>query len=240
MWIIGHRGSAGTHPENTLASVGAALAAGADWIEVDVYAAAGELLVIHDDTLDRTTDGRGALTDKSLEALRALDAGGGERIPLLAEVMDLIDARAGLNIEIKNALALDPVLALVAARLASRPAWHGRVLLSSFMPDVTAALGARARDGWLLGVLYLDDARDPVAIAAGVQAYSLHPPLRQVDATLVGAAHAAGLRVFAYTVNEPAAVERCLALGIDGIYTDHPGRAIAIRAAYANGSAVAE
>ncbi len=231
MWVIGHRGSAGTRPENTLVSVRAALADGADWIEIDVHAAAGALLVIHDGTLERTTDGHGRLVERTLAELRALDAGNGERIPLLEEVLDLVDGRAGVNVEIKDPAALVPVLALVEARIASGARWRDRLLLSSFMPEVTAALAARRGAGWRLGALYRDDVRDPLDFAATVGAWSLHPPLRALDATLVERAHAADLAVLVYTVNRAADIRRCLALGVDGIYTDYPARAVAIRAA---------
>jgi glycerophosphoryl diester phosphodiesterase len=90
MICFGHRGAAGYAPENTLASVEKAISLGADWVEVDVYAVENELVVIHDDRLERTTNGSGYIIEQSLEYLRSLDAGEGEKIPFLREIFDLV------------------------------------------------------------------------------------------------------------------------------------------------------
>ena len=103
MLCIGHRGAKGYRPENTLSSVAKALEQGARYIEVDVYYVDRELLVFHDNRLERTTDGEGYLMEKTLATLRALDAGDGERIPTLLEVCQLVEGRACLNIELKGA-----------------------------------------------------------------------------------------------------------------------------------------
>ena len=99
MIAIGHRGAMGHEPENTIRSVRKALELGASWVEVDVYPVEGELVVIHDDRLERTTNGRGYVVEQSLDSLRSLDAGKGEKIPLLREVFDAVDHRAGVNVQ---------------------------------------------------------------------------------------------------------------------------------------------
>ena len=99
---IGHRGACGHEPENTLRSIRRALELGAHGVEIDVRLVHGELLVMHDAKLDRTTNGRGYLARKSLEVLRALDAGQGERIPTLREVFETVHRRAFINIELKG------------------------------------------------------------------------------------------------------------------------------------------
>ncbi|HQH27580.1 MAG TPA: glycerophosphodiester phosphodiesterase family protein, partial [Oligoflexia bacterium] len=96
MLSIGHRGAMGHEPENTLRSVAKALTLGADWIEVDVYNAQDKLVVIHDDRLERTTDGTGRVVGQTLDYLRSLDAGKGEKIPFLEEVFAVVDHRAGI------------------------------------------------------------------------------------------------------------------------------------------------
>ena len=99
----GHRGNPAEHPENTLASFRSAIELGVDMIECDVHLSSdGELVVIHDHTLERTTDGQGMVLQHTLAALRELDAGGGERVPVLAEVCELARGRAGLCVEVKQ------------------------------------------------------------------------------------------------------------------------------------------
>src|SRR5436190_6736475 len=105
LWVVGHRGAMGYCPENTFASFERGLELGADWIELDVHLSRdGALIVIHDETLDRTTNGHGYVKDHTLAELQQLDAGNGERIPTLPEVLDWAKSRkAILDIEIKNA-----------------------------------------------------------------------------------------------------------------------------------------
>src|SRR5882672_3083902 len=98
LFCFGHRGAGGHEPENTVRSVRKALQLGADGVEVDVHFAAGHLMVIHDDTLARTTNGRGRVAKKSFEYLRSLDARLGERIPTLTEIFDAVDRHAVINV----------------------------------------------------------------------------------------------------------------------------------------------
>src|SRR5579862_2625349 len=102
LFCFGHRGAAGHEPENTLRSVRKALELGANGIEVDVQLADDHLVVIHDATLDRTTDGTGAVAEKSFACLRSLDAGRSERIPTLEEVFDAVNRQAVINVEFKG------------------------------------------------------------------------------------------------------------------------------------------
>jgi glycerophosphoryl diester phosphodiesterase len=99
---IGHRGACGHAPENTLSSFELAIEMGCPWIELDVYHIDGELLVIHDDTLERTTNGTGDVMDQSVAYLRTLDAGDGQQIPTLNEIIELVGHRAGINVELKG------------------------------------------------------------------------------------------------------------------------------------------
>lgn len=110
---IGHRGAAGHAPENTLLSIQQAIELGADWVEIDVHSVGNNLLVIHDDRLERTTNGRGKLRKRDIETLRALDAGEGEKIPFLSEVLKTVQNRVGLNIELKGKGTAEPVHRLI-------------------------------------------------------------------------------------------------------------------------------
>ena len=114
---IGHRGAKGLEPENTLRSVRKALDLGVDGVEIDVYLAGGQLVVIHDETLERTTNGRGLVEEQSFDYLRSLDAGMGEKIPTLREVFDTVNRRAFINVELKGSGTAEPVFALVGEYL---------------------------------------------------------------------------------------------------------------------------
>lgn len=228
MFAIGHRGAAGHEPENTLRSVLRALRLHVDWIEVDVQAVDGELIIFHDDTLDRTTNGSGAIAEQSFTTLRSLDAGAGEKIPTLIEVLDLIGARTGLNIELKGSGIVDAVTAVVSDYQALLPSWRGRILLSSFDEPQTRVLAARKGD-YQLGILFEGDAEAALARARDFEAFSIHPSMEQVNRELVTEAHAAGIKVLVYTVNEPEDIAAMQALCVDGVFSDYPDRVIALR-----------
>ncbi len=224
MQIIAHRGASAIQPENTLAAFAAALAAHADGIEFDVRIRQDELIIFHDDTLERVTNGHGRLHDLSLTQLRDLDAGHGERIPLLAEALLLIDATATVNLELKDPHVDGQVIAMLRTVLARSPRWAGKFLLSSFDVEQTFRLATYAGP-WRLGVLFKEAPFDALARALACRAYSLHLARRHLTAKLVDRVHAQGLRAYVYTVNDTATMAECLRLGVDAIFTDHPARA---------------
>lgn len=217
---IGHRGACGHAPENTLASVRRALELGVDGIEIDVRYAHGKLWVIHDEAVGRTTDGHGRLGELTPEALRRLDAGGGERIPWLEEVIGVIGGRVLLNIELKGRGAALPVAAMLEEAVAGGVS-REQFLISSFEIDELRRLrGSR----WPLGALFESPPPDALEIARGLPAVSVHLDWRSVSAPFVHAAHAAGLRVLVYTVNTVSEATRMLQMGVDGIFSDFPDR----------------
>ncbi|HOS41511.1 MAG TPA: glycerophosphodiester phosphodiesterase family protein, partial [Spirochaetota bacterium] len=131
--VIGHRGACGYEPENTLRSFEKAIALGAHMVELDVHRCrTGELVVIHDNRLERTTNGSGYVAEKTLDELRALDAGGGERIPLLREVVERVGVRAAINIELKGAGTAGPVSELIERTVGSGGYDTSHFLVSSF------------------------------------------------------------------------------------------------------------
>ena len=223
MLVIGHRGAAGHAPENTLASVRHAIACGVDAVEIDVCLLEDALIVLHDDTLDRTTNGHGPYKDMRLVELRALDAGQGERIPLLEEVIALTCGRIGLNIEVKEAgIAAQVVTAALVATAAHR-AWRAQILLSSFDIATSAAL-ADLRGTMALGLLYEEAFDAALARALTLGARSLHMSLATLNARDVARARARGLQVYVYTVNDDEALARCRAARVDGVFSDYPDR----------------
>ncbi len=227
MLIIGHRGAAGTSPENTLMSISMALDCGVDWVEIDIRMVDDTIIVLHDETLDRTTNGSGSVYQHSLADLRTLDAGDGAQIPLLSEVLELIDARAGLNIEFKQRGLVGAVVEMTTAFIERQPRWRNRIMFSSFIPEVMSELSVLDPSHCMLGALSESNAEDPIRTANHLNAYSANISLVQLSKSLVESAHKQGLMVLVYTVNDNADVRRCFELSVDGIFTDFPERAIA-------------
>ena len=224
MLCIGHRGARGHAPENTLASVRKAIELGADWVEIDVYRVDGELVVFHDDRLERTTSGTGFLMDQSFDYLRGLDAGKGEQIPTLAEVFDLAAEQVGINVELKGPGTAEPVVRFLQERGANL----SRVLLSSFRHEElrqVQQLDAEVR----LGALFVELPVDAIEQAQALGAWSINPVKEAVTEAFVAAAHGAGFKVLVFTVNEVADMERLKAMGVDGLFTDYPDRLMSLR-----------
>lgn len=218
---IGHRGAKGHAPENTLLSIRRAIELGADGVEIDVFYVDGQLVVIHDEKLERTTSGRGLVSAQSFEFLRKLDAGDGEKIPTLNEVLDTVDRRVFVNIELKGPRTAEPVVALVDRYIAERGWRPSDFIISSFdHEELSLVPGDRLR----LGVLFRRPPPNYAKIAADLRAYSVHPELRHTTRDFVADAHAHGLKVFVYTVNSPGDIERMRAIGVDGVFTDFPER----------------
>jgi glycerophosphoryl diester phosphodiesterase len=224
--VIGHRGAAGHVPENTLRSIGFALDAGVDAVEIDVRERANAIIVLHDETVDRTTSGRGHYKAMSLDDLRSLDAGNGERIPLLHEVVDFIDGRIDLNVEVKEPGIAEQVVDALIDMTSSRIHWRSSILLSSFDEATTFQL-ARKRGEMRLGILYEDDFDSALARAKTLGAYSLHMPLPALESDDIARAHQSNIAVFVYTVNEQADILRCAEARADGVFSDYPDRVVA-------------
>ena len=220
MLRIAHRGASGEAPENTLAAVRRAIELGAPWVEVDVQACADGLVVIHDQTLERTTNGRGPVADQPLAALRALDAGHGERIPLPYEVLDLCRGRCGVNLELKGPGVAPLLLPLLREALAGG-GWGRDLLASSFDWMQLASLRA-ALPQLPLGVLTEQVNEQACTVARAVQASVIGCALEYVDAAAVTAALGAGCRLWVFTVNAADDASRLAALGVDGVFTDQP------------------
>lgn len=229
--VIGHRGSAVAAPENTLAAFRAAAAMGAAMVEFDVQLTAdGHAVVIHDDTLERTTDGTGRVGDTRLDDLRRLDAGGwfepqfaGERVPTLAEAMAyLAEAKVRANIELKTGPGREDATAQAA--IAAAEVFAGDKpppLLSSFSARALVA-ARRLKPDWPRGLLVdrLPADWQEAAVALGVGA--LHCHQRHLSPVVVDEAHRLNLAVLAFTVNEAERARTLWGWGVDAIITDQP------------------
>lgn len=216
---IGHRGAAGHAPENTLAAIQKGIALGVDFVEVDLRHTADDALVIlHDETVNRTTDGKGRVDRLSLQDLRPFDAGNGEHIPTFEEVLKAVAGRAGLMLELKvNGVAQKTVEAVQKA------GFKDPVVYASFLHDeLTAVRSVDPRAS--LMVLFGRLPRSPVDRA--MEYTPSHVGLRHDTATrrLVDAFHREGLLVFVYTVNNPRDIRRVLSFDVDGVISNFPER----------------
>lgn len=216
-----HRGASGHEPENTLRAMRKALDLGAPWLEIDVQRAQDRVVVIHDERLERTTGGEGAVASASLDYLRSLDAGRGERIPFLEEVLELVAGRAGLNVELKGRGTAAPVAAILSEWVRRGDCQPDQFLVSSFhlLQLMTFRKLAPAIP---LGVLVAHTSLPYFDIAVKLGAHSIHVRLDQLSEKFVARAHARRLRVYVFTVNSAADLERVRRLGADGVFTDFP------------------
>jgi len=226
--VIGHRGARGHAPENTLLALDTGIRLGADWLEFDVQLhESGALLLFHDLTLERTTNGRGLLAAQPFEALRQLDAGQGQQIPTLEEALELIEQRTGVNIELKTADGTAEAVAGVVRNYVAAGWPAEKFLVSSFhLPELWEfkQLAPEIPVGALVGGVPLDWA----ACAIELGAASLNLSSEFVDPRLITDAHAHGIKVYVYTVNDPAEMRMLQALGVDGVFSDYPERALAL------------
>ncbi len=223
LYCVAHRGGSQIHTENTLAAFRESLALGVDAIELDVFNVGGELLVTHDRRLGNTLPGSGRLLDQRPDVLRSLVLADGSSIATLEEVLELVNDRVLLNIELKGPDCAAPVAHLLEAYSRERQLSLEQYLVSSF--DHRQLLQFRQLlPGVKRGVLLEGIPLDLAACSDALGAWSLHPSLNFVNAELVTAAKRQGLQVWVYTVNEADDWQLMCELGVDGVFTDFPGR----------------
>jgi glycerophosphoryl diester phosphodiesterase len=223
--VIAHRGASAARPENTLSAFELAVSQGADMIEIDLHRTRdGALVVAHDPDLDRL-GGRGEIADAALAEIRRLDAGDGQQMPTLEEVLDGFGARIPFNLELKRGRAAEyPDLERATLEAVECRGLLDQTLFSSFEDPVLERLRASARTA-RIGVLVSRRSRgDWLERARSVGAESVHFWAGLVNESVVEAAHAAELGVLAYTVDAVDDMRRLLGLGLDGLFTNHPDR----------------
>ncbi|MFF3912006.1 glycerophosphodiester phosphodiesterase [Streptomyces sp. NPDC001852] len=212
---IGHRGLMGVEPENTLRSFVAAQDAGLDLIELDLHLSKdGALVVMHDEEVDRTTDGTGPIADKTLAELRALDAGRGERVPVFEEVLEAV--RTPLQAEIKDVAAARALAAVMHER-----DLVGRVEVSSFHDDAVAEI-TRLVPGVRTALIASRYGTDVVERAVAVGAATVCLNIRRLTLEVVEHARGSGLRIIGWVVNTQDHLRLVRALELDGATTDFP------------------
>lgn len=243
--LVAHRGASSTHPENTIASFEAALALGAPVLELDVRLSAdGIPVVLHDPDLSRTTDRSGWVHELTLEQIQAANAGTTdrpERIPAFRTVLEAVNGRGGLAVEIKN-LPGEPAYdeereAIVEAAVAEIEAstFQGPVLIISFNPRSIAA-SKRLAPALLTGFLSTRAIDPDVSLGHVVDTghefvFPEHRAIESAGPTFVERAHRAGVRVGAWTVDDPETFGRLLDWGVDAVATNDPAMGLEVRAA---------
>jgi glycerophosphoryl diester phosphodiesterase len=234
--VIAHRGFSGRAPENTMAAFQKAIDIGSDAIEFDVRLSRDSHLVIfHDDTLERTTDGKGKVADFTLKELKRLDAGGwfhssfaGERIPALKEVLELTRGRLYLNIELKKGdqgKHSMPDLADRALREVVAAGMEQQILFSSF--DLSAVQRIRERDPRIQTAFVTRDPwNSPLDVTRGNFFSCLNPRKSVLNENNLTTAREQGVRVNVWTLDTDEEMEKFISMGVDGIITNHPDRLI--------------
>jgi glycerophosphoryl diester phosphodiesterase len=223
--VIAHRGASGTLPENTRPAYALAIEQRADMIEIDLHRSRdGEIVVAHDEDL-AGLGGRGEIAAATAAEIRALDAGNGERVPTLAEVLDHFGARIPFNLEFKRGRSAT-YAGLEAAALAAveRRGLLERTLFSCFHDAVLARVRQLSPAARIALLLSTREPQQPVERALAVGAEALNPSLLLATPELIDAAHAEGLAVYVYTVDAEDDMRRLLDLGVDGMFSNFPAR----------------
>ena len=217
MIITGHRGAAKLEPENTRLSFQKAIELGVDQIETDVHLTKdNHLVIIHDATVDRTTNGHGAIADLTLQEIRQLDAGKGERIPILGEVIELVRGKVILQIELKGPNTAEPVICAVEQHGMER-----EVILTSFVHDRLRE-AHRFNPNLALGALWPSPPEDVCEQAIELGAEAIHIQHQNIDADLVRKAHEHGLKIRAWNPDTVEEMQRVIDLGVDAVGSNRP------------------
>ncbi|MDY0095556.1 MAG: glycerophosphodiester phosphodiesterase [Candidatus Vecturithrix sp.] len=226
--VIGHRGAAGHAPENTLVSFQKALEFGVDMVELDIHMSKdGELIVMHDPRLERTTNGSGYIKDYTVKELKQFDAAQnfeayrGERIPTLQEVFDFAKERTTFAIEIKNCPILYPDIEKKLVRLIEQNDLVDNVIVIAFYHPSLKKI-KEYNSEIITGILYAAGLVEPWAVAETVGADALHPNYVYTLADIVEAAHQRGYLVHPWTINSAEDMQRWIEYGVDGIASDFP------------------
>lgn len=215
---IGHRGAKGYVPENTLASFEKAIELGVDGVELDVHLSSdGKIVVIHDETINRTTSGKGFVKDYSSVELKKLG------IPILTDVLDLIAKTCFVNIEIKDANASKCVIELVQNYISDKHWDLNLFQISSFNWEVLQLCHTQARE-ILLGVLTEDSIENAVVFAKKINAYSINPYFKLLNPENCQAMIQNGFKIFPWTINSKEDIIFVKSLQVDGIISDFPDR----------------
>jgi len=215
---IGHRGAKGHKPENTLISFEKAIDFNVDGVELDVHLSLrGEIIVIHDETIDRTTNGKGFVKNFTSSELKELG------IPTLIDVLDLVNRRCFINIELKGIGTAKPVVELITHYISEKNWKHTDFVVSSFdwnMLEEVRLLNPKIRIGVLTDVAV----SEALAFAKKIKAVSIHPDYALLSRENVALMQKNGFKVFSWTVNSTEDIQKIKSFNVNGIISDFPDR----------------
>lgn len=221
---IAHRGAKAYEPENTLAAFSRAIELQSNAIELDVHLSAdGEVMVFHDETVDRMTNGSGFVKDLSLAALKKLKIHEQYQIPTLAETFDLVNQKCLINVELKAFETVEPVVNLIEHYVTNKGWTYSQFLISSF--DWTALQKVRDLHAEIpLGVLTETNLELAIGFAEFLKAETIHPYFHLLTAENTLEMQQKGFKVFAWTVNESEDIQKIKSYNVNGIISDFPDR----------------
>tara|TARA_R100001369_G_scaffold91059_1_gene131224 strand:- start:1770 stop:2459 length:690 start_codon:yes stop_codon:yes gene_type:complete len=222
--VIGHRGAMGHETENTLASIQKAMDLGVDMIEIDVFKIkSGETVVFHDEEVERLTDSVGKIEDYNFEDLQKLTLIGDHKIPTLQEVLNLIDKKVQLNIELKGANTADRVNFIMNYYIKEKGWSMDKFIISSFRWDELKTMRTLNADV-PIAILVYGDPLNALEIGDELHAVAINPYFEDLTLENVNEMKKAGFKIYPWTVNEPEEIEAVERLGVDGIITNYPER----------------
>ena len=221
---IGHRGAKGYTPENTLISFEKAIEMQAHGIELDVHLSNdAKLMVIHDETIDRTTNGKGFVNQMSCSELQKFKIEDQQYIPTLEEVLNLVNRRCWVNIELKSYETVPKVIEIIEKYIHNKNWTYTDFIVSSF--DWNALKELKSRNPKIpIGVLTEEDWEEALAFAKWIQAKSIHPDVKLLNAENTQILQQNGFEVFPWTVNEKTDITKMKSFNVNGIISDFPDR----------------
>lgn len=220
---IGHRGACGYKPENTLSSFAKALEIGVEMVELDVFLCkSGELVVFHDHYLSRMTNGNGYVEEKTLDELKKFIIYENETIPTLSEVLDLLDKKVAVNIELKGKNTAENTADLICKYLLK--GWQAEQFLVSSFNHLELLKFKTILPKIRIGVLNKGMSFGFEMVLKELSPYSVHLQADFVEKNQIETLHAKGLKVYVYTVNVISEIKRMRLLGVDGVFSDYPDR----------------
>lgn len=222
--VIGHRGAMGHETENTLASVQKAMDLGVDMIEIDVFKIeSGEIVVFHDDTVDRLANGPGKIEEYNIFDLKKLILDGGHKIPMLQDVLKLIDNKVALNIELKGANTSDKVNFIMDYYVNERNWTADNFIISSFNWDELREM-RRINPTVRIAVLTEGNPVEAIPIAKELNAEAINPYFKKLNLEVANEIREAGFKIYTWTVNEPEDINSVKRMGVDGVISNYPER----------------
>lgn len=224
--VIGHRGAKGHIAENTLPSIAKAIDLGVDGIEIDVFkCASGELVVFHDKTLENLTNSNGYIEELDLDSIQRIEVLDGYTIPTLNEVMDLIQGKVFVNIELKGNQTATKTNELLEKYFEKEEWSSEKVLVSSFIWEELEQI-RKINQEVPIAILTEDDPLDAIPIGLELDAIAINPDYQTLNHKNIEKIQKKGFKIYPWTVNSPDDIQFLIDKGVDGIITDYPERVL--------------